>query len=203
MSYAALGGTSLKGRTTYRRVTFERADLREANPGSADFLDCDFASAKLTKVEFNGNGLLRCRFAGLLNEVIFSKNPVSGDTGEGVLEDVDFSEARLRWCSFRGYDLKSVRLPNSANHIVFRNYPCVLRGAISQLQDATAPEDLHLLGLLEHEMRWVGPHQRAGVLAIPDLGPGGRLGDAVEARAHWLRTFDAACEGEETEARRD
>jgi uncharacterized protein YjbI with pentapeptide repeats len=193
-----LGGAPDKGRTSYSNVNLKFADLRGASPGFADFVDCDFSNARLDSVEFYGNGLARCRFAGRLADVIFSKRGLTGDPHEGALEDVDFAQAAFQFCAFRGFDLDSVKFPEDSNHIVFRNYPCVLRRATESLRGSTDKDDRGLLALLEMELRWLGPRQRAGVLAVPDLQS---ARPKAEARGEWLRRLDEECSLESANAR--
>ena len=186
-----MGGASDRA-TTGERVDFDEALLDDVIPGSSDFIDCDFGRARLRKFEAYGCRLVRCRFAGRLDEVIFSAVGSSGSSRRGVLEDVDFSAASFRFVSLRGFELEGVRVPEGPGHIRFRDYPCVLRRAIDHLRSTEDPDELWLLGLLEHDQQWLGPNQRQGVLAIGDLHELERI-DAGQRFAEWLRQLDGEC----------
>lgn len=54
-----------------RRVSFAGTDFRVVAPLGAIFEDCDFSEARLAKVRFERCAITRCRFAGLLKEVVF------------------------------------------------------------------------------------------------------------------------------------
>jgi uncharacterized protein YjbI with pentapeptide repeats len=192
---AAVLGGSARDQTEYDRIDFQEADLRDAVVGMADFADCNFSNAKLNKVEFYGSRITRCTFAGQLREVIFQAAGLGPEHRQGSLEDVDFSQAHFRWVGLRGFDLNRVTLPAGPDHVIFSNYQCVLERAIASLQDDTEDAKLSLLGLLEHEQRWLGPNQRRGVLAIADLHPDETPQAGIPAATR-LKELDAQCAGQ-------
>lgn len=68
----AVLGARHEGRgNLYRRVNFSGANLRSIICPAATFEDSDFGDAQITKVDFQSTGFIRCRFAGLLREVMF------------------------------------------------------------------------------------------------------------------------------------
>src|SRR5262249_46046927 len=56
----------------FRHCDFSGARLDGVYSGSASFEDCDFSNVRLRKAEFGGCRLVRCRFSGDLDEVIFT-----------------------------------------------------------------------------------------------------------------------------------
>lgn len=153
----------------WEQVSFTRADLRGTVQDSAIFVDVDFSSTRLDRVEFRSCDFVRCRFAGVLREVIFY-GPGFGHGDLLVrLEDVDFSEAMFRWVDFRRLDPSPVALPRTDGHLVIRNFPCVLATALSD----TASDDRRgirgLKGLLTNDVKWLAPGQTLGVISLSDI----------------------------------
>ena len=187
-----MGGSGTRP-TRWQHVEFDGAKLVDVVPFDVELLDCDFGAATLRQTEFSGCRVERCGFAGLLDSVIISALPRTGQERPGVLEEVDFSDAEFRWTSLRGFDLQTVRLPDGPGHVRFADYPCTIDRALEALAGSTDPDELGLVGLLEHERRWLGPSQRQGVLAVENLAPG--RPDVAQRLADRLRTIDAGCAG--------
>ena len=168
MREAVLGGW-LEGKgCTYRNAVFEGADLRGIPTPSTEFEDCNFGRAKLDKVEFDSD-FVRCRFVGLLREVIFhAAHPTGAKRHPNRLVDVDFGEAEFRWVEFRGFDLNQVVLPRTGNLMVVEtNFRCVLETALDILE--TSRGDPSLRAVLALTLRTAGASQSRGVLNLDDL----------------------------------
>jgi len=130
----ALGPWKAGKGNLYSQVDFARADFRGSAWMTAVFSDCDFSGAKLHKVQFLRCGLVRCRFAGLLTEMVFDSRVFHPEEREpNVSEDIDMSGAVFRLTEFRGVDLTAVKLPDDPRLRVIYRYPCVLEAAIADL----------------------------------------------------------------------
>jgi uncharacterized protein YjbI with pentapeptide repeats len=134
---SVLGAWSLGKGNHFTNVDFTQADFRNSTPFTAVYVGCDFSGTKLDKTEFQRCGLARCRFAGVMNEVIFEGRVFSAENEDdpNFVEDVDMSGAVLRLVEFRGFNLEAVRLPDDPGLRVIKNYPCVLKAAVAALQD--------------------------------------------------------------------
>jgi len=133
---SVLGAWSAGKGNQFTNVDFVKADFRNSNRFTAVYTDCDFSGAKLDQAEFRRCGLLRCRFAGVLNEVVFDGRAYHPEEREpNFCEDVDMTGTVLRLVEFRGIDLSSVKLPAEPGLRVINNYPCVLKSAATALQD--------------------------------------------------------------------
>jgi uncharacterized protein YjbI with pentapeptide repeats len=165
----AVLGTWHEGRgNIYLRVNFSRANLRSIVCPAGIFIDCDFGDAQLAKVDFQSSSFVRCRFAGMLREVMFYDHGFqTGKPDPNPMEDVDFSESELRMVEFRHLNLDHVRFPTSSDHVVLNHYRCVLERAVRELGSETAYMGLRTV--LEHELKWAGPHQDAGVFNRRDF----------------------------------
>jgi uncharacterized protein YjbI with pentapeptide repeats len=132
----ALGDWSAGKGNEFHNVDFTQTDFRGSGWATAIFTDCDFSAARLDKLEFKRCGLARCRFAGVMNEVIFEGRVFSAENEDdpNFAEDVDMSGAVLRLVEFRGFNLEAVRLPDDPGLRVIKNYPCVLKNAVAALQ---------------------------------------------------------------------
>lgn len=132
---ATLGPWSAGKGNTFSRVDFARADFRDCTSMTAIFEDCDFSRARLDKVQFQRCGIVRCTFAGILDEVEFDGRVFEPDMREpNRYEDIDMSDALLRLAEFWGIDLPAFRLPHDPGLRVIRNYPCVVTAAVKALQ---------------------------------------------------------------------
>jgi uncharacterized protein YjbI with pentapeptide repeats len=134
---AALCAAEDGGYTEYDRVDFTGADLRgDSRTVTAWFRDCDFSGARLDGTSFVDCGLVRCRFAGDLQDVRFYGSGIlSGERkGPDHVADLDLSGAVLRNVTVKGVHLAAVRLPDDPGLRVIRNYPCVMRKAAAALR---------------------------------------------------------------------
>jgi len=152
----------------YQRVKFSRANLRSIVCPAASFVDCDFADAQLAKVDFQSTNFVRCRFAGTLREVMFYDHGFkTGKPDPNRMEDVDFSEAELRMVEFRHLNLDRVKFPRSSDHLIVRHYRCVLERAVRELGSDKAHRGVRTV--LEHALKWAGPHQEVGIFNKRDF----------------------------------
>jgi uncharacterized protein YjbI with pentapeptide repeats len=188
---SVLGSWYQERENIYRRVNFSAANLRSIVSPAATFIDCDFGDAKLAKVDFQSSSFIRCRFAGLLREVMFYDHGFkTGKPDPNPMEDVDFSEAELRMVEFRRLDLDRVRFPTGNDHIVVLNYRCVLERAVRELKADDRWKGLRVL--MEHSLKWAGPRQEQGVFNRRDLV---EMADEAEAEfaVSLLHRLEAEC----------
>lgn len=179
------------GGDVYQRVGFSRANLRSIACHTATFVDCDFSNAQLVKIDFQSSSFIRCRFAGLLREVMFYDHGFkTGKRDPNPMEDVDFSDAELQWVEFRPLDLDRVRFPQSSHHLIVNSYRCVLEKAVRELQADARGKGL--CAVMENRLKWAGPHQEVGEFNRRDL-----LEMVVEAEAErafsLLRRLEKEC----------
>jgi uncharacterized protein YjbI with pentapeptide repeats len=170
---AALGIWSEQRANRFTGVDFSRADLRGAVWQGAILVDCDFGDARLDHVEFRACEFVRCRFAGLLDEVRFLADPsVDLDKPDfGRFEDVDFSGATLRTVEFRDLSLEGATLPDeSDDQVVVRHYPCVVRGAVDLLDEDFSPEVRRLRSTMRVEKQLLDESRDVGIWHVDELG---------------------------------
>jgi uncharacterized protein YjbI with pentapeptide repeats len=164
LRHAALGPWSAGGGNVYAKVDFSGADFRDCATSAAVYQDCDFSQARLDKVDFKSSSLIRCRFAGVLREVVFDGRVLStGKPDPNPMQDVDLAGATLQLVSFRGIDVGRLRLPDDPALHVIDNYPCVLDHAVNALSGRT---DLLARGLraqLLSDRSMLAPGQRFGL----------------------------------------
>lgn len=185
-----LGAWVKREGTTFARCSFASADLRGTTTGVADFVDCDFSYAKLDKVEFNQAGFVRCRFAGRLNEVIFSvRGRDSKRRGDNPFSHNDFGATTLEWTTFDGLDLGDCVLPAAPGHLVLRHWHCAMEKAVRTTADDPALPARILNGLATRAVRASRPSVRVNVIAESDFE------ETREWAVDLLRRLDAECGG--------
>jgi len=139
---AALGGAIGRTANRYSRVDFTRANLTNAGHSFEEYEDCDFSHARLKEVNFDGARFRRCRFAGVLDSVLFRLHPANTPLPLGPwekrvdpksfanpMEQVDYSNAELRGVDFDGVDLSTCLFPADGNHLVIPQQLEVFRAA--------------------------------------------------------------------------
>ena len=105
---------SLLPRSVYRDCRFDRADLRQADPGVARFERCSFERARLDRWECTHNDFVDCRFSGRLRNIAFwaapHRAPVTPRTPERFREAMarERPPNEFRGNDFRAADLESV-----------------------------------------------------------------------------------------------
>jgi uncharacterized protein YjbI with pentapeptide repeats len=190
---AVLGAWHEGRGSIYRKVDFSGANLRLIVCPAATFVDCDFGNAQLAKVDFQSSSFVRCRFAGLLREVMFYDHGFkTGKPDANQMEDVDFSEAELRMVEFRHLDLDRVQFPKDDAHLIVKEYRCVLQRALDELKDNAQWRGFR--AVLEHRLKWAGPHQATGVFNLRDLAEGGGEAEVQFAR-ELLDRLEMTCSG--------
>jgi len=169
---AVLGGTSENDdrRVTYHDVDFTAADMRGTIYGAAEFVRCKFNHAKLNKVDFQSSTFTDCSFEGELSGVLFYRTGFRGERfPPNEMKRVDFRRAKLRWTEFRGLDLDEVFFPEDGDHIVIDSYPETLDRLLAHFCGRSDMGSRRLATRFEHRKKWLGPHQRVGVLNRIDL----------------------------------
>jgi len=188
----AVLGAWYQGRgDVFRKVDFSGANLGSIVCPAATFIDCDFGDAHVTKVDFQSSGFIRCRFAGLMREVMFYDHGFkTGKPDPNPMEDVDFSDAELRMVEFRRLNLDRVQFPTNSDHLVLSHYRCVLERGLRELQGNS--ERAGLRAILEHRLKWAGPHQERGVFNRRDYV---EMGDEEEAEFAFrlLQQLESEC----------
>jgi uncharacterized protein YjbI with pentapeptide repeats len=132
-----LGSAGYGEVSDYEGVDFSGADLSsQASIVTAWFRDCDFCGARLDGKTFARCGLVRCRFAGVLQDVQFlsSGGPSGAAEGPDQVEELDLSGAELRNVTIRGMDPAAIRLPGDPAVRFIHNYPCVMRKAARAME---------------------------------------------------------------------
>jgi hypothetical protein len=116
-------GGDTRSPNEWHGVDFDGADLRASSHTSESYIDCNFSSAKLTRVDFDGSRHTRSRFSGLMEEVEFRALPkgVKRSNVVNVMEGVDLSSATVRDSTFHKLDLSDCRLPTSPDHLSFED----------------------------------------------------------------------------------
>jgi uncharacterized protein YjbI with pentapeptide repeats len=161
---AAVGTRHEGRRNVWRRVDFSDADFRVGVSREAVYEDCDFAEAKLDKVQFEQCTLVRCRFAGELREVFFDGRDLSDRPAPPEMEGIDFSGATFREVEFRGFNLEGVVLPADPDIRLLRRARCVARRGLDLLGGDESREARMLRAILENWLRGPGTDDEAKVL---------------------------------------
>jgi uncharacterized protein YjbI with pentapeptide repeats len=186
---AALGIWSEQRANRFVGVDFGGADLRGSVWQGATLVDCDLGEARLDQVEFRACEFVRCRFAGLLDEVRFLADPsVDIDKPDfGRFEDVDFSGATLRTVEFRDLSLDGATLPDeSEDQVVVHQYPCVVRRAVDLLDEDLSPEVRRLRSTMRVEQRLLDESRAVGIWHVDELGDTPDRQDAARELLHRL-----------------
>jgi uncharacterized protein YjbI with pentapeptide repeats len=168
--------------TVYERVSFVGAKLIGANTLTAVYRDCDFSSAQLQNVNFWQSSLIRCRFAGLVKDVIFDGRMLGEPKPDpNPMKDVDFTDAQLRRCDFRGVRFDRVRLPKDPE-LVLVPHIAVFDRAIALAQSNLDPEPARFaIGFFGLIRRFMTPGS-SDLLNLRDLSPHGTaIGEVLVA----------------------
>lgn len=165
----------------YRNVDFSGADLRDSVFDSARLEDVDFSNGRLDRVSFEACDLVRCRFAGLLNEVTFYGPDMGFANPAPRFEDVDLSHAQLRWVEFRRIDPGRAQLPHDSEHVIVDNVVCVLDRALAALAGNESDAARGLRGVLKNRRKWLAPDQWTAIFNQHDFAEHGTDADAAFA----------------------
>ena len=153
---SALGTGEWNGaRNTWRRVAFDRANLRETTFTAAILDRCSFekTSKGLQLVDCE---ISDCAFRGELRTLSIDGRGHRFPVDPADIS-ADFSDATVREFSIQGYRLDRVRLPAQDDVVVLHHYPAALRAAADWLtpSDATEAERRHA-GVFDYTLRAPG-----------------------------------------------
>lgn len=178
---AALGTWQDERTNTWRNVSFDRTDMRGALALGCTLDGCSFHDARLNDVQFQQVTIHRCRFAGVLKDVLFDCREIAGKPAPGVFVDVDFSDASFENVEFRGCRFEGVTLPRDVYAIA--GFPKVARRVLELLDDDDSVEARMLRAELGVALKMPGADDSFGVFNRRDyLASGGeRLADLAES----------------------
>jgi uncharacterized protein YjbI with pentapeptide repeats len=161
------GGFSVPPRSEYRDCLFDRADLRQCNPGLARFERCAFDGAKLDGWDSTHAAFIECHFSGRMRNVSFSggmhndptlASRVSSERVQALLarpqqpnefRGNDFRGADLDAVEFRGgIDLDAQLLPVEPEYLRSDIRPETLSGVESYVRTLPSGEQAKALRLL-------------------------------------------------------
>ncbi len=184
---ADLRGAMMGKDTTWVDVDFTRASLSGTNSERTRFERCRFDHSKLRRRIFETDYLIRCSFAGLVDDCQFG----GPDSPHDLLQGVDFSAATLRDPRFWGQNLTGLIPPSSADHVVVRHARCVLQRMLAELAADDHPLKW-LDAIFDVIYRELGPKQTLLITNLADMS----LDETVEggkAAGEALRRHEAAC----------
>lgn len=188
---AGLGLVPKKKRNQFEGVDFTEADLRSTlySPPGAEFHDCTFRKARLSKLDFGGSVFETCVFEGKLEDLQFYR---TGFRAEGFppneMNNVDFSQAELRFVEFRGLNLTNVRWPNSEEHLLVNDYGAVLEYLLDNLKGRSDLASRKFIAVLGNDRKWMGAHQKQGIFNMRDLTEiGGE--DGARMLTHMIQNY--------------
>jgi uncharacterized protein YjbI with pentapeptide repeats len=174
----ALGTGEWKGlRNVWRRVAFDRANLRESVFLGCVLEECTFE--KTTKLlQITDSEVRGCIFTGQLTSLLVSGQghqfPVSPRAFSA-----DFSAAVFRDSKIEGYSLDQVRLPEQEDLLVVRHYPGVMKVAASYLDVADpSPAGRSAAGILKTWFKAPGSEDSDVCFDLGGFGDPA-IGDAV------------------------
>jgi len=188
-------GTGHAGRgNVWRQVDFSGADFRVGVSQGALYEACEFAAAKVSGVQFSQCTFDRCRFAGLVANVLFDGRDLPDRPAPPQMRDVDFSAAEFREVEFRRFDLEDVRLPDDPDIRLYRRARCVAGHGIQLLDGDESKLARGLRAVLNNRLRGPGDDREADVFNRRDYVAWGgeelaELTESIMARA------EAACLG--------
>ncbi|WP_091076700.1 pentapeptide repeat-containing protein [Microlunatus sagamiharensis] len=163
----ALGTGEWHGRrTVWRRVAFDRANLREATFRGCLLEACTFE--KTTKrLLIEDCEVVDCVFTGVLDTLLVSGRALQHPVSPSMFS-ADFSRAVFEESKIEGYSLDRVVLPEQDDLLVVRHYPAAARRALAWLADQPqTPADQQALHLVRY---WAtAPAPEDGDLCL-DLG---------------------------------
>lgn len=160
----AVIGTWLEGRgNTWRRVSFDGADLRGAVMAGGSLEGCTFAAARLAGVWFTQMTLIDCVFVGPLERLVFDCRAHREIPEPGPLTRVDFGGAEFRDVDFRGFRVQDVRWPEGQQVRVVERFPEIARRVARLLDGDTSRNARKLLAILEPDIKAPGRPDSIGV----------------------------------------
>lgn len=176
LSDAAIG-TWWEGKAnTWLRVVFDSADLSGALVEACLLEDCSFGGTHLSEVEFDQVRLRRCRFAGLMRQVLFESRTLPRRAAPAPMVDVDFTEALFEDVEFRGCMFERVSLPQGVR--VIPAYPRVARRGLELLAADESIDARMLRAQFENDLKLPGSEDAVGVYNRRDYVSSGGEGFA-------------------------
>jgi len=143
-------------------------------------VECCFADANMTKVDFQGTVFVRCAFEGKLEDVLFYRFAFKGEKFlPNEMKEVDFRRAKFHFVEFRGLDMATVAWPEGDDHIIVDDYHASLERALRVFGDRSDMGAKRLVAIFTLMKKWAGPRQRRGVVSRAELVEAGGEG-AVE-----------------------
>jgi hypothetical protein len=87
------------------------------------------------------------------------------------MQGVDMRRARFFFVGFRGLDLDTLRFPENDEHILIDDYRATLERALGVVQGRHDMLSREFAAILEHRLKWAGPHQQRGII-LESRAPG-------------------------------
>jgi len=138
LTHASMGGAWGLSYNTFSAVNFSYSKLRHSVHQYEVYRNCDFSYADLKGVDFAGARFSDCKFAGVMDEVIFRLHSLTAplplfpwqkkiDVRQfaNPMDNIDFSEAIFKYISLEGVDITNCQLPNDDSILVIRNQHAV------------------------------------------------------------------------------
>jgi uncharacterized protein YjbI with pentapeptide repeats len=170
LNRAAIGTGDNYRRNVWERVSFRRANLRDAHVHNADLYEVDFSNANLRGVSFRHARLEGVVFAGLMREVLFENRDFSTDNAVGYpMKSVDFRNAEFHDVEFRGSHFESVSFPLLQEHLLVSNFPAAARYVLDRIATDESSCARGLRAILAGELRLPGDEDATGVFIRADL----------------------------------
>ncbi|GAA1639845.1 pentapeptide repeat-containing protein [Catellatospora bangladeshensis] len=155
---SSVGGWYANRANKLRNVDFRHADLSRLGCGVASFTDVDFSHAQLECTNFWQASLIRCRFAGVLREVVFDGRVLEPerDLAPNPMLDVDMAGVTaFDDVDFRGVNFDRVTLPDHPALVVVRGVHRVEAGLVRlDGRDDHAAQEAR--GRLQHLRKFMG-----------------------------------------------
>lgn len=173
---AAIGTWWEEKANSWRRVVFDGANLRGALVEACLLEDCSFGGTRLSGVEFDQVRLRRCRFAGLMRQVLFESRTLPRRAAPAPMVDVDFTEASFEDVEFRGCVFEGVSLPHGVQ--VIPGWPQVMRRGLELLAADESIDARMLRAQFENDLTLPGSDDAVGVFNRRDYVASGGEGFA-------------------------
>jgi hypothetical protein len=184
---SSLGAWSEGRGNTYSNVSFAGANLTGLGTSAAIYTDCDFSGANLKRVNFWQSSLIRCRFAGKLEDVIFDGRYLGEEKPDkNPMLDVDFSDARFNGCEFRGVRFDHIALPPDPDLIILDDLG-ILDSAAALLPDSEFDISIRVAKLIFDHARKLLEMGPAALMNLRDFPAGADLFMSSLAAVGWKR----------------
>lgn len=180
---SAIGTWQDERSSSWRGVSFDRADLRRALALGCDLVRCTFRDARLSEAQFQQVTMRDCTFSGAMKDVLFDCRELPGKPTTDVLVNVDFSQASFEDVEFRGCCFEGLKLPAAQGIYSIPDFPRVARRVLDLLKGNSSVEARMLRSELTVALRLPGRDESVGVFNRRDyLASGGEaLADLAES----------------------